>query len=94
MQQNGSPDPDFETDDERSYFQVTLKIHPGFLPENNVSTSSEITEGANEGAKNNPATSNYPIYVDIKVIEGAIEGVSTRLKDKLGKTLRMAHKIL
>ncbi|SDL92609.1 ATP-dependent DNA helicase RecG [Pedobacter sp. ok626] len=86
MQQNGSPDPDFETDDERSYFQVTLKIHPGFLPENNVSTSSEITEGA----KNNPATSNYPIYVDIKVIEG----VSTRLKDKLGKTLQKAHKIL
>jgi len=84
MQQNGSPDPDFETDDERSYFQVTLKIHPGFLPENNVSTSLEITEGA----KNSPTTSNYAIYVDIKVIEGAIEGVSTRLKDKLGKTLK------
>lgn len=30
---NGSPDPEFDTDEERSYFQVTLHIHPDFFAE-------------------------------------------------------------
>jgi ATP-dependent DNA helicase RecG len=33
MKENGSPDPVFKTDDDRSYFQVTLFIHPYFLHE-------------------------------------------------------------
>jgi len=31
MKNNGSPEPIFETDDERSYFLTTLKIHPWFI---------------------------------------------------------------
>lgn len=33
MRLNGSPDPVFETDEERLYFLVTLPVHPGFLRE-------------------------------------------------------------
>jgi ATP-dependent DNA helicase RecG len=32
MRQNGSPDPVFETDEDRLYFLTTLPVHPGFLP--------------------------------------------------------------
>ncbi|KZK74212.1 MAG: hypothetical protein A3K90_02755 [Pelodictyon luteolum] len=28
VKQNGSPDPDFETDDDRSYFLVRFPVHP------------------------------------------------------------------
>ena len=31
MRSNGSPDPILDTDEQRSYFRVTLPIHPGFL---------------------------------------------------------------
>lgn len=32
LERNGSPAPIFETDDQRTYFKTTLKIHPGFIP--------------------------------------------------------------
>ena len=32
LERNGSPVPIFETDDQRTYFKTTLKIHPGFIP--------------------------------------------------------------
>jgi ATP-dependent DNA helicase RecG len=30
LKNNGSPDPLFETDDERTYFSATLFVHPDF----------------------------------------------------------------
>ena len=36
MRQNGSPDPLFETDEERLYFITTLPIHPGFASSKEV----------------------------------------------------------
>jgi len=38
MRNNGSPDPVFDTDDERGYLAVTLPVHRGFL---NVDTKAE-----------------------------------------------------
>ncbi|MDP2037634.1 MAG: putative DNA binding domain-containing protein [Ignavibacteria bacterium] len=32
LERNGSPAPIFETDDTRTYFKTTLKIHPAFIP--------------------------------------------------------------
>ena len=32
MRQNGSPPPEFETDDDRTWFLVRLPVHEGFLP--------------------------------------------------------------
>lgn len=31
MRNNGSPDPVFETDEDRTWFRVTLPIHPDFI---------------------------------------------------------------
>lgn len=42
MQQNGSPAPVFETDDERSYFLIRLPIHAGFI---------EVEQAASEAAE-------------------------------------------
>lgn len=33
MRQNGSPEPVFETDDDRSYFLIRLPVHGGFQPD-------------------------------------------------------------
>jgi len=35
LERNGSPKPEFETDDDRSYFITRLFIHEGFLRESN-----------------------------------------------------------
>lgn len=40
LEANGSPKPEFETDEAHSYFISRLFIHPGFLKEKNESTSS------------------------------------------------------
>lgn len=48
LHQNGSPDPLFETDDERTYFTTTLFIHPDFLSE---ATTSSLTDEKNEISK-------------------------------------------
>ncbi len=42
---NGSPAPVFETDDDRTYFKTTLKIHPNFLTREQVSV--QVSEQAN-----------------------------------------------
>ena len=46
MKANGSPEPIFETDDERSYFLIRLPIHPGFLVDEAaaVETAPEVTD--------------------------------------------------
>ena len=40
LEENGSPAPHFETDDDRSYFQVELFIHPSFKQKLKVETKS------------------------------------------------------
>jgi Predicted transcriptional regulator containing an HTH domain and an uncharacterized domain shared with the mammalian protein Schlafen len=47
---NGSPDAEFETDEDRSYFQVVLKIHPDFLNDKVEGAIEGVIEGAIEGA--------------------------------------------
>lgn len=42
MRRNGSPDPIFETDEDRTYFLVTLPAHPTFL-DKNISTAKLTT---------------------------------------------------
>ena len=46
LEHNGSPKPEFETDDARSYFISRFFIHEGFLQEPNERSLSEV------GAKN------------------------------------------
>ena len=42
MEKNGSPNPEFETDDARSYFISRFFIHEGFLKESNERSLSEV----------------------------------------------------
>lgn len=46
MKANGSPEPIFETDDERSYFLIRLPVHKGFLVDTEAvaNLSHEVTE--------------------------------------------------
>ena len=57
LKNNGSPPPNFETDDDRTYFMVTLKINPRakkmaakITPEM-AEKNEGINEGLNEGLK-------------------------------------------
>ena len=71
MKDNGSPEPQFETDDDRSFFQVTIPIHPDFIePTSNLLQSEGAIEGTIEGS-----------------IEGTIEGISKRVLMRLTNLL-------
>lgn len=49
MEKNGSPEPRFETDENYSYFIVTLPIHPAFHSDEGVSDG--VNEGISDGVK-------------------------------------------
>ncbi|MEL7967189.1 Fic family protein [Vreelandella neptunia] len=46
MKANGSPEPVFETDDERSYFLIRLPVHKGFLVDEDIASvaTKQVTE--------------------------------------------------
>ena len=46
LENNGSPFPVFETDDERSYFKTTLAIHPSFLSFDSFFEQVSVQAGA------------------------------------------------
>jgi len=46
LEKNNSPAPRFETDEERSYFKIILKIHPKFIETQTERSKTEI--GGNE----------------------------------------------
>jgi len=103
MKMNGSPEPVFDTDDGRSYFQVTLYIQPEFaVNANSVKTiegaNTKAIEGANAQVKVGEGVSgdlaamphayiNLNIKVIEEIIEGAIEGATTRTRGKIARTL-------
>ena len=43
MQRNGSPEPEFETDEERTYFTATLPIHPGAYLGGTTQVTPQVT---------------------------------------------------
>lgn len=54
LRNNGSPEPLFETDEERTYFSTTLYIHPDFhLAYANDGQNDGVNEGVNDGLNNN-----------------------------------------
>ena len=52
LEQNGSPKPEFETDDDRSYFITRLFIHEGFLKDEKEPKVSEVSS---TNLKNEPS---------------------------------------
>lgn len=52
LHNNGSPEPLFETDDERTYFATTLFIHPDFVPEKKaVNKNDRVNDNLNKNEK-------------------------------------------
>ena len=54
MKANGSPEPIFETDDDRSYFLTTLKIHPQYIKQLKSQIESGAESGAESGVESKP----------------------------------------
>ncbi|WP_257670911.1 ATP-binding protein [Parapedobacter tibetensis] len=48
LQNNGSPEAEFETDNDRSYFQVILRIHPEFITQELEGVNGGVNGGVNE----------------------------------------------
>ena len=61
LDKNGSPKPEFETDDDRSYFITRLYVHKEFLKENELSKSRKGAEkrSRKKDPKENKQYSNY-----------------------------------
>jgi ATP-dependent DNA helicase RecG len=69
LSKNGSPEAQFETDDDRSFFQVTLRIHPEFINEGDIVKSSDLKDYS-ETIEDNPVIKG----AKEKVNEGANQG--------------------
>lgn len=51
MQENGSPAPSFDTDSDRSYFTVTLPVHPALAPQVTPQVTPQDESGQNRSGK-------------------------------------------
>jgi len=54
MSENGSPDPVFETDEDRSYFLVRFPVHPYTIGANESEVQGGVQEGVQEGVQDAP----------------------------------------
>lgn len=90
---NGSPEADFETDEDRSYFQVILRIHPEFLKDKVEGAIEGAIEGATKGVKERLTV----VLSAIAANEGKrtpdyakITGINTKSLERYMATLRNA----
>ncbi|SJZ65451.1 RNA-binding domain-containing protein [Anaerorhabdus furcosa] len=92
LRNNGSPEPLFETDLNRTYFVTTLYIHPLFIHQNK---NEVINEVINEGIKIKLNKGQLSLYQAIKFNEGlnAI-ALSSKLGNRPLKTIQRQMKIL
>ncbi|MDD3876010.1 MAG: putative DNA binding domain-containing protein [Bacteroidales bacterium] len=80
MKNNGSPSPLFDFDDERSWFQVILPIHPTFRTK--IAFKTNIIEGITDVAKMNDLLNKLIDHAEISLTEtfdgGIDEGIALR----------------
>src|SRR5699024_5747121 len=79
MQQNGSPTPVFETDDERSYFLIRLPIHAGFI---------EVEQAATEAAHQVAHQVTHQVSEHVKSLLLACVGEMNRAELMLALALK------
>jgi ATP-dependent DNA helicase RecG len=91
MKQNGSPEPLFETDDERSYFIVTLPIHKAF--EKDELQDEPVNEPVNE-LVNEPDYMKNQVYLVIKENQGINRIQLKNILNKSISTIQRELKIL
>ena len=78
LRNNGSPEPLFETDDERTYFSTTIYIHPDF----EITASNEdVNEGVNEGVLDSLNRNEKAI---LKLLKESPTSTAVELAGKIG----------
>lgn len=88
LHNNGSPEPLFETDDERTYFSTTLYIHPYFLEEqskgviNETIKLTEIEKRILEYVQRNPYATILEVAQSLGTNKSSINRATKTLKDK------------
>ena len=92
LQNNGSPKPMFETDEDRTYFLSTIFIHPGFLIENdglNDGLNDRLNDGLTKNEqdvfqiiKQEPTITIVALAKRLKLSETTIERNIKGLKEK------------
>lgn len=90
MRSNGSPDPIFETDEDRLYFLVTLPCHEGFCEEAPVgqkTTNSEAAEKLLDMCKGNPHITLAQMAQELEVSASTVSRHVAELK-AVGKLRR------
>lgn len=86
---NGSPQPLFETDDERTYFATTIYIHPGFATDGvvkdvvkNVANLSETETAVLQFLMDNPEITAKEISEKMGVVSRTVQRHLNSLKKK------------
>jgi predicted HTH transcriptional regulator len=98
LERNGSPLPEFETDEKRNYFITRLFIHPGFKGSNQITDQVIIANGDDNGDDNDDETRvlnllrSEPAITARKMSE--MLGVSPRKISRIIKSLRETGKIV
>lgn len=91
MRNNGSPDPVFETDEDRTWFRVTLTIHPDFIQdEDELVSEPDVVENVVEKRlsfilklmKENPAISKKALAAITNLNQRTIDRDIQKLKEE------------
>jgi len=84
MRDNGSPEPVFDFDDERTFFEVDFLIHPAFLKsDSNYSQNSEIAFSGNISGRTKQIIEQIIINPSITAFElSKFTGISKRAIEK------------
>ena len=82
---NGSPPPEFETNDERDYLIVTIRQHEAFRTDGTISEGANegVNEGANEGVNEGV---NHQTQI-IKVMEGMPNITVKQIAERIGVSI-------
>ena len=88
LRNNGSPEPLFETDDERTYFSTTIYIHPDFeITASNEDVNEGVLDSLNKNEKTilkllkeSPTSTAVELAGKIGVSKSTVERALKRLK--------------
>ena len=84
MKKNGSPEPNFETDDNYRYFMTRLPIHPAFV----------LDEGINEGINVRKRVDNERERICTLIREGTNEGTNEGINEGINEGVNDIVEIL
>lgn len=95
---NGSPEPEFETDDERNYLITTIKIHEAFKKNNNIKEKNKnersLSEVLSEVLNEKDIKKLFPLIEYLDLHDNITPEKGKKLTGKSAATVRRYLKIL